>query len=564
AMVVSTQLPNKSMIGLNQDHQNPTGIKVTFHKLWQLVGKVEAHVNDDGCVQFYFDTEHHLLLVQEKQPCTYRCWIVALDRWRNRGYPTFLKHIPFCIRIYNLPNPYHCHGIVRSIGSKLGQLDVGDLITLNHTHSSGRSIENKDPVELDFRFVDVYPRGCGIEDHLSTFLCVANPESLLLGWKRRAILSLVLLNVSGKRLYRLYRDGPPCKTFCAQIPAWGWADAMPLEMLQENGFTEKNKLIVQVNVQVVEVVDEAEVTGKETLDVNGFQVGQVTAMFAKHPDVALNFIPKSQLVKTVYMKLLMFLIEKLNKPPRSFSNNALSNARMELIDLTKAGFKLDWLKEKLDEISLERKKENGDGSLSSYGFRVQELEEQVQELEEQVKNLNLELDTEKVKSAKVLSLEQTNKLILKAVVKVIEVVDEGDTTANETLDVCGFQAVQVTRIFKEHPDIALNFIPTSQPVKTTYMNLILGLIDKLDKPPRSFTSTELSIAGKELIDIKSWLQSKLVKDKAFEVSLEWKKENIDNYRIKNLNLELETEKLKSAAKVLSLEQTVSELRDELS
>ncbi|CAF2152700.1 unnamed protein product [Brassica rapa] len=419
-------------------------------------------------------------------------------------------------------------------------------------------------------FVDVYPRGCGIEDHLSTFLCVANPESLLLGWKRRAILSLVLLNVSGKRLYRLYRDGPPCKTFCAQIPAWGWADAMPLEMLQENGFTEKNKLIVQVNVQVVEVVDEAEVTGKETLDVNGFQVlysevGQVTAMFAKHPDVALNFIPKSQLVKTVYMKLLMFLIEKLNKPPRSFSNNALSNARMELIDLTKAGFKLDWLKEKLDEISLERKKENGDGSLSSYGFRVQELEEQVQELEEQVKNLNLELDTEKVKSAKVLSLEQTkNKLILKAVVKVIEVVDEGDTTANETLDVCGFQAVQVTRIFKEHPDIALNFIPTSQPVKTTYMNLILGLIDKLDKPPRSFTSTELSIAGKELIDIKSWLQSKLVKDKAFEVSLEWKKENIDNYRIKNLNLDLETEKLKSAAKVLSLEQTVSELRDELS
>ncbi|CAN7073507.1 unnamed protein product [Brassica oleracea var. botrytis] len=429
-------------------------------------------------------------------------------------------------------------------------------------------------------FVDVYPRGCGIEDHLSTFLCVANPESLLLGWKIRAILSLVLLNVSGKRLYRTYRDGPPCKTFCAQFPAWGWADAMPLEMLQENGFMEKNKLIVQVKVQVVEVVDEAEVTGKETLDVNGFQVlysevGQVTTIFAKHPDVALNFIPKSQLVKTVYMKLLMFLIEKLNKPPRSFIKNELSNARMELIDLTKAGFKLDWLKEKLDEISLERKKANGDGSLSSYGFRVQELEEQV-------KNLNLKLDTEKVKSAKVLSLEQTvflemNKLILKAEVKVIEVVDEGDTTANEALDVCGFQvlysqAVQVTRIFKEHPDIALNFIPTSQPVKTTYMNLLLGLIDKLDKPPRSFTNTELSIAGKELIDLSkagsnlNWLKIKL-----FEVSLEWKKENIDNSRVqeleeqvKNLNLELETEKLKSAAKVLSLEQTVTELRDELS
>lgn len=104
------------------------------------------------------------------------------------------------------------------------------------------------------------------------------------------------------------------------------------------------------------------------------------------------------------------------------------------------------------------------------------------------------------------------------------------------------------------------------------MNLLLGLIDKLDKPPRSFTNTELSIAGKELIDLSkagsnlNWLKIKL-----FEVSLEWKKENIDNSRVqeleeqvKNLNLELETEKLKSAAKVLSLEQTVTELRDELS
>lgn len=104
------------------------------------------------------------------------------------------------------------------------------------------------------------------------------------------------------------------------------------------------------------------------------------------------------------------------------------------------------------------------------------------------------------------------------------------------------------------------------------MNLLLGLIDKLDKPPRSFTNTELSIAGKELIDLsKAGFNLNWLKIKLFEVSLEWKKENIDNSRVqeleeqvKNLNLELETEKLKSAAKVLSLEQTVTELRDELS
>ncbi|KAG5414634.1 hypothetical protein IGI04_002201 [Brassica rapa subsp. trilocularis] len=169
-MVVSTQLPNKSMIGLNQDHQNPTGIKVTFHKLWQLVGKVEAHVNDDGCVQFYFDTEHHLLLVQEKQPCTYHCWIVALDRWRNRGYPTFLKHIPFCIRIYNLPNPYHCHGIVRSIGSKLGQVDEISIIEPTTTKEAEVWLQQRKYELMDIGtnpYMSVQERNVAIEEYIT-------------------------------------------------------------------------------------------------------------------------------------------------------------------------------------------------------------------------------------------------------------------------------------------------------------------------------------------------------------------------------------------------------------
>ncbi|CAA7029614.1 unnamed protein product [Microthlaspi erraticum] len=69
-------------------------------------------------------------------------------------------------------------------------------------------------------------------------------------------------------------------------------------------------------------------------------------------------------------------------------------AQSELIELTEAGFKLDWLKTKLDEVTLERKKSNSDGS-------------RVQELEEQNKNLKVELSKEKTKSsAKVLSLEQ--------------------------------------------------------------------------------------------------------------------------------------------------------------
>ncbi|CAA7029594.1 unnamed protein product [Microthlaspi erraticum] len=174
---------------------------------------------------------------------------------------------------------------------------------------------------------------------------------------------------------------------------------MPLKKLQEKGFLEKNKLIVKVEVKVVEVVDQGDATGNVIFDYNGFQilssqVISVSRLFMKHPDVAVNFRLSNQLVKTTYMNILLGLIETLNKPPRSISETELGNARSDLIDLTQAGFKLDWLKKKLNEVSLERKK-NADGI-------------RFQELEEQIKNLKAELNKEKVKyAAKFLSLEQT-------------------------------------------------------------------------------------------------------------------------------------------------------------
>ena len=60
--------------------------------------------------------------------------------------------------------------------------------------------------------------------------------------------------------------------FCAQVPGWGIVKALTIKQLQEKGFMEKNKLIVKVQVQVLEVANEAEVTGNETMDVRGFQV----------------------------------------------------------------------------------------------------------------------------------------------------------------------------------------------------------------------------------------------------------------------------------------------------
>ncbi|ESQ29459.1 hypothetical protein EUTSA_v10024005mg [Eutrema salsugineum] len=225
-------------------------------------------------------------------------------------------------------------------------------------------------------FVKVYPKGYRIDDHFCSSM------SRILNH----------CDLDGKE--------SSCILFCAQVQGWGFPKAVPLKKLQEKGFLEKNKLIVKVQVKVIEVVDEAQVTGKELLDVRGFQVLYsqaipVSWIFMEHPDIAVNFKPKTQLVKTTYMNILLGLIDTLNKTPHSLSETGLSNAQNELIDLTEAGFKLDWLKEKLDKVSLERKKANAAST-------------QVQELEEQIKNLKAELNKEKDKSAaKFLSLEQT-------------------------------------------------------------------------------------------------------------------------------------------------------------
>ncbi|XP_013632327.1 PREDICTED: MATH domain and coiled-coil domain-containing protein At2g42480-like [Brassica oleracea var. oleracea] len=237
-------------------------------------------------------------------------------------------------------------------------------------------------------YFQINPKGHRISDgHLPLYLYVANSTTLRTGWKRNANYYFVLLNQSDKELHRS-PISLSSNLFCAKTPAWGFAKTIPVSKFQEKGVLEKDRLIIEVHIKVIEAFDgeggDVSNNKKKTIDINGFQVfaSQVTKVgkiFTEHQDIALDFKPTKQEVKTAYMNVLLRVIKTLNKPPKSLSETRLNKASSELSELMDVGFKLDWLKSKLEEVSLERKKPDVDGS-------------QVQQLEERVKHLQLKLD----------------------------------------------------------------------------------------------------------------------------------------------------------------------------
>ncbi|CAA7031281.1 unnamed protein product [Microthlaspi erraticum] len=362
-------------------------------------------------------------------------------------------------------------------------------------------------------YVKVHPKGNLVDDHLALYLCVSNPGSLRLGWKRLASFSFVLLNESAEELLR---NPESSSLFCAQVTGWGTSKAVPLEKLQEKGFLEKNKLIVKVEVKVVEVVDQGDATGNEKFDSNGFQVlysqaVSVTKLFTEQPDIALNLRLKNQSLKTTCMNILLGLIETMDKPPHDISETELRNAQDDLIELTEAGFKLDWLKTKLDEV--EKKKSNV----------------QVQKLEEQIKKLTLELNKEKGKA-----------------------------------DTCAARVLSLEKTVSDFKDGALDLI--NEVLEHTVLDLkeeLLDLNKKLNKEKEESYTCAAKVMSLEQTVMN--LKDELNKEKGKSDTCAVKVLSFEQ-TVLNMRAELNNEKGKSdtsAAKVLSLEQTVSDLKEEL-
>jgi hypothetical protein len=229
---------------------------------------------------------------------------------------------------------------------------------------------------------------CGT-NHLSVFLHAVEPKPLRTGWIRRANFCFVGLNQYGEELCRASCNSPEERTFSAETTNWG-SSTVPLR--------EKGKLTIEVHIKVLEVVHQGKSTANDILVIDGFkifysQVNLVNKIFEEHPDFAVDIIPKNQEVKTAYMNLLLRLDNTLRKSPQNLSVTDLTNAQTQLTELTEAGFKLDWLKSKLEEVFLERKKALSDGSW------IQQLEERVKNTELTLSDLKAELDKEKIKSA---------------------------------------------------------------------------------------------------------------------------------------------------------------------
>ncbi|CAA7026743.1 unnamed protein product [Microthlaspi erraticum] len=257
----------------------------------------------------------------------------------------------------------------------------------------------------------VHPKGYIGQDGLILFLGVGDvhPESLRRGWKRRVRFCFVFLDQSGQELYRTPREDSS-RLFCHEVPGCGRIIKFTLNELQEKGFLENNQLRVEIYMNVLEVVHQVESTVNDMVDFHGVQIpasqfGPVDKTFKELPDFGLDLELKRKGSQRGYMKQLICLIQTLIiKPPHSLSLLELSNAQSDLSVLTEAGFKLDWLRSKLEEASLAREK-----------ARVQQLEERVKNVELDLSDLKVELEKEKIKSAAIVSSFEFIDFLIKRV-----------------------------------------------------------------------------------------------------------------------------------------------------
>ncbi|KAJ4885047.1 eukaryotic translation initiation factor 4G-like [Raphanus sativus] len=125
----------------------------------------------------------------------------------------------------------------------------------------------------------------------------------------------------------------------------------------------------------------------ESMDINGFhvlssQVESVRRLFERHPDIAIGFRAKNQLLRNSCMNSLLSLIETLCQPLEDLSNEDLVEADIALTYVKDLGFRVDWLDKKLDQVKEKKRKElSGSAMLQETEESLLKLKRKCAELE---------------------------------------------------------------------------------------------------------------------------------------------------------------------------------------
>ncbi|CAD5326177.1 unnamed protein product [Arabidopsis thaliana] len=173
--------------------------------------------------------------------------------------------------------------------------------------------------------------------------------------------------------------------FDEQNPTLGYT--FPYELLVEDGgflVNEDLMIIVEV-IGASDVFEDSSTQGK--VDVNGFQVlpsqvEYVRSIFERHPDIAVEFRAKNQHLRTSCMIFLLSLIETLCQSLEELSNEDLVEADIALTYVKDAGFKVDWLEKKLDQVKEKKEKELSDM------VQLQEMEDHLLKLKQSCSDLD--------------------------------------------------------------------------------------------------------------------------------------------------------------------------------
>ncbi|KAF2569841.1 hypothetical protein F2Q68_00026166 [Brassica cretica] len=160
------------------------------------------------------------------------------------------------------------------------------------------------------------------------------------------------------------------KWFGEESPRWGRVSMFPLNEIhaKESGYLVNGefKIVAEIEMELV------------------------SRLLERHPEIASDIRTKNPNLRMGYMSLLLSLIETLRQSPHKLSKTDLAEADAALGSLTNAGFKLDWLEKKLDEMAEKEEKEEAGEA------RVREIEEDLKDLNQKCSDLEAQLEKQKL------------------------------------------------------------------------------------------------------------------------------------------------------------------------